>query len=306
MCSIIGWKGQLPQGLLTNLIVKSACRGKDSTGLAYYGKFKRTAAGAMEPSKSGAPGIGGFRKAVAPSDFVKMESAKTVLSAARRSTAGIAHTRRASPGMPIDDTNAHPFQYWDFFFAHNGKVDNWAELKEVLVEHFRKFADIRTAEGQLAAAKRTLECMEYSKKVTTDSQVLAPFINSRDFEIVEGCMALVWLKGSDVYTMRYAKEAIAAKIMWQYKVTAGVTKTGEVPDEDEADFKTRMVTIVASTREIVQSALDRIKDTVDHAVDFIEIPESRIFKLDVNGLVDEGPVKTSDHVVIDEHSSATV
>jgi predicted glutamine amidotransferase len=307
MCSIIGWKGRLPQGLLTNLIVKSACRGKDSTGIAYYGKFKKTLAGPLEPSKNGAPGIGAYRKAVAPSAFVKMESAKVVLSAARRSTAGIAHTRRASPGMPIDDTNAHPFQYWDFFFAHNGKVDNWLELKDVLVDHFRKSAEIRTAEGSLTAAQRTLECMEYSKNVTTDSQVLAPFINSRDFEIVEGCMALVWLKGPDVYTMRYAKEAIAAKIMWQYKVTADTTKGEErSEDEDESDFKTRMVTIVASTREIVNEALDKIKDTVDFAVDFMEIPESRIFKLDVNGLIDEGPVKTSDHISTDEHSSATV
>ena len=360
MCAIIGWQGHLPRGFLSRLILESGSRGKDSTGVAFYGKFK-------DKSDTTFMGIGAYKDAVEPLDFIQDDDVKKILSDARRSPAGIAHTRRASSGMPINSKNAHPFPYWNFYFAHNGRIENWKALKETLVEHFKSVAKNKVKESldseagdefvnvvvselysylleskhksdnvsiedfwsknideqkelvskgisigvaqhlcklQFKPIMRSLECAKYASEVTTDSQVLGPFINARDFRLVEGCMALVWIKGYEVYTMRYGKEAVSAKITWRWKNELNDTH-GKIIEESK-DNSLKLLTLVASTREIVNKSLNKLPDEIEWVVDFEEYMEGRIYRLGIGGLVDEGSVEVYDHAIVDEFSSQGV
>ena len=128
---------------------------------------------------------------------------------------------------------------------------------------------------------------------STDSQVLGPFINAKDFSLVEGCMALVWInrtsKGPEVFTMRYGKEAVSAKITWRWKQQSFTSKGKLIEESNDTELK--LLTIVASTREIVEQALDKLDENIEVTAEFQAFDEGHIYKLDLCGLVDEGPVK---------------
>lgn len=233
MCAIISWNGKLPKGLLTQLLLKSERRGRDSTGLAFR--------------------VGGstvsYRQAIPASEFVSDPDNNRFLGDARRALMGIAHTRRASPNMPIDNKNAHPFLYWRYFFAHNGKIQNWRELQEQLVVHFTEVA--AKSEGE---TRKTAEwCINYCRNAQTDSKILGPYIHTEDFTPIVGCMALVWLHGDDVYTTRMAKEATATTVVWRYIN----------PPKDEV-IEDSMVTLIGSTHEIIDDALKSLARTIEY------------------------------------------
>ena len=370
MCAIIGWTGQLPRGFLSYLLIESGSRGKDSTGIAFYGSFKDV------KEKQEYNAIGAYKDVLDPSSFVKDEDVQKILSQARRSPTGIGHTRRASPGMPIDSRNAHPYGYWGLYFAHNGRVENWKALKMTLVEHFKGIVknsvkeslkdagtdamvdsitdglidfvnDIDANCKALSIAVRdfwalgnfqqadylwstfgsktgldeqaflnlpmrqllkSADCTKYAADITTDSQVLGPFINARDFRLVEGCMALVWIsrtsRGPEVYTMRYGKEAVSAKITWRWKCQSFTSKGKLIEESNDQGIK--ILTLVASTREIISNALNKLDDNIECEVEYEDYKEGHIYRLDINGLVDEGAVNVYEHPTQDEFSSQAV
>lgn len=303
MCAIIGWSGKVPKGLMTKLFVESEHRGKDSTGVAFRTKDPQT----------GHPKNVAYRQAVEARVFVKENSER--MGEARRSLRGIAHTRRASPGMPINNQNAHPFGFWKYFYAHNGSIKNWREIKDVLIEHYKKLTEEAFAKNDMEAFKSHSYYYTYCcgtsvviedgklvykpnpnhKGITTDSMVLGPYIDHRDFRSIVGCMALVWLKGENVYTFRWAKEAVVANVIWSYK---------EKTDDDEAGVD-HMVTIVASTQKILEDAFAGIKDKVDFHMEVKEFEAGRVFRVEPTGLVDEGEVPV-DRPVEDAFSSEIV
>jgi predicted glutamine amidotransferase len=51
--------------------------------------------------------------------------------------AGLAHLRWASPGLPVELCNAHPFRYGDTAFAHNGGIYPLDRVGELLSEEWR-------------------------------------------------------------------------------------------------------------------------------------------------------------------------
>lgn len=261
-CAIISWRGKLPKGLLTQLLLKSERRGHDSTGLAF-----RLADSNVS-----------YRQAVTASDFVSEPDNNKFLGDARRATVGIAHTRRASPGMPIDNKNAHPFLYWQYFFAHNGKIQNWRELQGHLVDHFTSIADSSSGES-----KRTAEwCVNYVKNAQTDSKILGPYIHTEDFTPVIGCMALVWLRGDQAYVTRMAKEATATTVVWRYIN----------PPKDEK-IEDNMVTLVGSTHEIIEESLKALDRTIEYdRGDFNDFPEGVIYRLEPTGLKEHKRLST--------------
>lgn len=113
MCAIIGWNGQLPPGLLFQMLRAAEFRGRHSTGICSFD---------AESSRNLS-----LKDAVPASVFVT--SYRSEVSAAGRSRRGIAHVRNASLGMPINSHNAHPFKRGDLWYAHNGAVKNWRTLR---------------------------------------------------------------------------------------------------------------------------------------------------------------------------------
>jgi predicted glutamine amidotransferase len=269
MCAIIGWKGDLPKGLLSHLLEEAQRRGKDSTGIGY-----RTTQGNLVT----------YRQAVRAETFVKDNS--KVMSEARRQPYGIAHTRRASKGMPVDNRNAHPFVFAGYVFAHNGKVDNWKELKDKWINHYKDNENCK-------------KYHDYFLNATTDSMVLGPYIKARNFEEVEGCLGLTWIKGNDVYAFHSAKELVGATILWNY--TEG---------DDQA---THTVTVVASTIDIIGKSLSAVRK-ISSEFHAIQLDENKIYKLTEAGLVDEGcvPYNAANHAdnftseVLDPDTSSVI
>ena len=104
--------------------------------------------------------------------------------------------------------------------------------------------------------------------------------------------------------MRYGKEAISAKITWRWK---NETKDGNGKTiEESTDNSLKLLTLVASTREIVNKSLNKLNDAIEWNVDFEEYDEGRVYRLDISGLVDEGAVEVYDHAIVDEFSSQGV
>jgi len=280
MCTVLAWAGKLPKGFMTNVLIEAEARGIDSTGLAFRLSEKMVS----------------FRQAVKARTFVNDPNNTKFLGDARRSLRGIAHTRRASPGMPINNENAHPFGYWKYFFCHNGKIQNWVELKANVISYFKHELESAMVDQDDDRVKIAEYCVKYCKNITTDSMVIGPYIHGRDFSAIEGCLALVWMRSNNVYTFRFAKEAVATTVMWKYKQ----------PIENEGPVEDHMVTIVGSTAEIIQNAWKKISDVVEYDMSTpTAYAEGHVFRVEPTGLVDEGEVPTF-KPVIDAFSSDTV
>jgi hypothetical protein len=181
-------------------------------------------------------------------------------------------------GMPVDERNAHPFPYWRYFFAHNGKIQNWREIKELLIDYFTSEAKRLREAGQLAEADTADYCVGYSQRITTDSMVLGPYIEARKFTSIIGCMGLVWIRENNVYVLRYAKEAVAATIIWK----SIQPEAGESEDQ--------LVTLVASTQQIISGAFEKMAG-IEYDISFKAFPEGHIFRVEPTGLIDEGLVE---------------
>ena len=224
MCAIISWCGKLPTGLLYQLLHAAESRGRDSTGVAYW------------DAELGQNML--VKHAVTAASFTKVNS--KYVDTAQRSISGIAHTRNASPKMPIDNDNAHPFLYETWVFAHNGVVRNWRTLKTHYLEQF-----VTEAINDPGLESR----VDYLK---------GPAIESMDFTSVHGALGLVWLHGQKAYAFRSKKELTAARVEWNYASSTEIHET----------------VLVASTWGIIEKALAAIKNvkydadeiiTADHA-----------------------------------------
>lgn len=53
-----------------------------------------------------------------------------------QSQGGLLHFRWASPGLPVTDTNAHPFTFEDIAFIHNGALSPYDAVKSLVAPKF--------------------------------------------------------------------------------------------------------------------------------------------------------------------------
>ncbi len=119
MCGIVGYIGN---GNTTNVLLDSLenleYRGYDSAGIALITN------GSLRVIKS----------------YGRIMNLKDKVSPALYATVGIGHTRWATHGKP-SETNAHPHQDCTGTFAvvHNGIIENYQSLKQMLIEKGHRF-----------------------------------------------------------------------------------------------------------------------------------------------------------------------
>jgi len=63
-----------------------------------------------------------------------------------RSSCVLAHVRAATPGLPVTETNTHPFVWQSYAFMHNGVVAGFAGIKRALLDRLGEEA-YRMIEG---------------------------------------------------------------------------------------------------------------------------------------------------------------
>jgi len=114
MCGIIGYIGKRPAyPVLINGLKKLEYRGYDSAGISVVDEKVKTYKCKGK--------IGNLEKHIKGKDL--------------NGVIGIGHTRWATHGEP-NDTNAHPHrsQHGHFIIIHNGIIENYARLKNKLIE----------------------------------------------------------------------------------------------------------------------------------------------------------------------------
>ena len=174
MCGIVAYIGDEKAGpILFDTLKRLEYRGYDSAGVAVKSD------GAIEVIKSAGR-------------IADLEKVYTALGCPGERM-GIGHTRWATHGRP-SDRNAHPHTSGEVAIVHNGIIENYLDLRELLTE------------------------MGYEFQSETDSEVLAHLINfyykgdlfqavSRALERVEGSYAVAVLAASSPYLVCARKDS---------------------------------------------------------------------------------------------------
>jgi glucosamine--fructose-6-phosphate aminotransferase (isomerizing) len=174
MCGIVAYIGDEKAGpILFDTLKRLEYRGYDSAGVAVKSD------GAIEVIKSAGR-------------IADLEKIYTALGCPGESM-GIGHTRWATHGRP-SDKNAHPHTSGEVAIVHNGIIENYLDLRELLTE------------------------MGYEFQSETDSEVLAHLINfyykgdlfqavSRALERVEGSYAVAVMAASSPYLVCARKDS---------------------------------------------------------------------------------------------------
>ncbi|MEG0804383.1 MAG: glutamine--fructose-6-phosphate aminotransferase, partial [Pygmaiobacter sp.] len=114
MCGIVGYVGQRPAcNVLMDCLSKLEYRGYDSAGVALF-------------EKSGIEIIKSTGRLQVLADEIAHHEGLTA-------TCGIGHTRWATHGAP-SDVNSHPHSSGRISIVHNGIIENYLKLKDLLLE----------------------------------------------------------------------------------------------------------------------------------------------------------------------------
>jgi glucosamine--fructose-6-phosphate aminotransferase (isomerizing) len=123
MCGIVGYVGQKQvKPILLDGLKRLEYRGYDSAGFALASKDLNDPEFIIKRNAGPVQGL-----------------VDSSLSIGLSETQGIAHTRWATHGAP-NETNAHPHRAGDLVLVHNGIIENYSELKELLLKAQVKFS----------------------------------------------------------------------------------------------------------------------------------------------------------------------
>ena len=117
MCGIVGYIGKkkaLP--ILIKGLKRLEYRGYDSAGVAYFLNDQIH-----------------IKKSVG-----RIDKLENIINLEENTTTGIGHTRWATHGK-VDTVNSHPHQVNHITIVHNGIIENYQELKQILIEHGYQF-----------------------------------------------------------------------------------------------------------------------------------------------------------------------
>lgn len=174
MCGIVGYIGdKQAQPILVSGLKRLEYRGYDSAGIATIGR-------------SGKVTLLREKGKVAELD-------EKVATHETKDTVGIGHTRWATHGEP-SKRNAHPHHVGEIYLVHNGIIENYQDLKQMLAKH------------------------DYDFKSDTDTEVLAALIDylykdSKNLlEAVSGALKMVvGAYGIALFSVKNPDEIIVAR-----------------------------------------------------------------------------------------------
>lgn len=86
-----------------------------------------------------------------------------------------AHVRDASPGMPVAEANCHPFQYKNFLWMHNGRLDQFVKFQRPLLNCLsdQAFHAIRGSTDSEYAFAMFLDTIQCNNQASTKEMVQA-------------------------------------------------------------------------------------------------------------------------------------
>lgn len=119
MCRLVGWVSRTP---------RTARQVLGDDGLEALRRLSRLHADGWGMAVDGDPGLA-VEHSTARADQDPLFATAT---ADRATRAGIVHLRWATPGLPVQLSNTHPFAVGDRAFAHNGAIDPVERLGELL------------------------------------------------------------------------------------------------------------------------------------------------------------------------------
>jgi glucosamine--fructose-6-phosphate aminotransferase (isomerizing) len=174
MCGIVGYIGDKEaQSILVSGLKRLEYRGYDSAGIVTINHKAKTT---LLRAKGKVAELDG-----------KVATHQSI------DTVGIGHTRWATHGAP-SKRNAHPHHVGDIYLVHNGIIENYQELKQMLVKH------------------------DYVFKSDTDSEVLAALIDylyqdaASLLEAVSGALKMVvGAYGIALFSIKNPEEIIVAR-----------------------------------------------------------------------------------------------
>ncbi len=191
MCGIVGYVGKNnANDILINGLKALEYRGYDSSGIAYV--FNNQ----VKIIKSEG----------------KVSKLEEKMNANIKSNLGIGHTRWATHGIP-NETNAHPHHIGKTTLVHNGIIENYVELKNILSQkyHFQSQTDTEVAcaliDDCYNETKNKLEALKKASEILKGSYAFA-IIFDDDLE--------------NIYAMRKDSPLIVAKADNEYFLASDI------------------------------------------------------------------------------------
>lgn len=251
MCGIVGYIGKKEaQSILTGGLKRLEYRGYDSSGIATInGKSKTTLLRAK-------------------GKVAELEA--KVVTHKVNDTVGIGHTRWATHGAP-SKRNAHPHHVGDIYLVHNGIIENYQDLKQMLSTHdyvFKSDTDSEVLAALIDHISKTsnnlLDAVSGALKMVVGAYGIAIFSVKNPNEIIvarKGSPLIVGLTEDEVFIASDASALVGHtdRVIYLHDGEIGVCTTGNIK---LYDIDTRAVEAEVERLEVDLQAIQ--KEGFDH------------------------------------------
>ena len=197
-----------------------------------------------------------------------------------------AHIRDASEGMPISQSNCHPFYDGNLLWMHNGKVNGFQHVKRRIIAQLSDDV-LNSVEGNtdseyLFALFQSLLLQQDDRSLVSLATALLKTITTvRDMvreEEKPSYLNLVVSNGQGLIATRYASQQIQpASLFYAH---------GQLRLSDEDDFRIKSTSKIVDTVAVASEPLTRFKQ------DWIKVERNQMLVVDADHKVSLIPIDT--------------